>query len=78
MFRVNVDIADYKKQRAGRLAEHAQQWLDQVKKDGKPLDLPPMNAADRRVIHKLAGEHGLTTESVGEGRERHIVLKPSD
>ncbi|OGL29683.1 single-stranded DNA-binding protein [Candidatus Saccharibacteria bacterium RIFCSPHIGHO2_02_FULL_47_12] len=78
MFRVNVDIADYKKQRAGRLAEHAQQWLDQVKKDGKPLDLPPMNAADRRVIHKLAGEHGLTTESVGEGRERHIVLKPAE
>ena len=75
--RVNVDIADYKKQRAGRLAEHAQQWLDQVKKDAKPVDLPPMNAADRRTIHKLAEEYGLTTESMGEGRDRHIVLKPT-
>jgi spoIIIJ-associated protein len=78
MIRVNVDIADYKKQRANRLADRATEWLDQVKKDGKPIDLPPMNAADRRVIHKLAGEHGLTTESIGEGRDRHIVLKPTE
>jgi predicted RNA-binding protein Jag len=37
--------------------------------------LPPMNAADRRVVHKAATDYGLETESVGEGRERHIVLK---
>jgi predicted RNA-binding protein Jag len=39
------------------------------------MDLEPMNAADRRVIHKLAGEYGVTSESAGEGRDRHIVLK---
>jgi spoIIIJ-associated protein len=39
------------------------------------MELKPMNAADRRVIHKLAAESGLTSESVGEGRDRHIVLK---
>jgi predicted RNA-binding protein Jag len=40
--------------------------------------LPPMNAADRRVVHKAAVDFGLQTESVGEGRDRHIVLKPGD
>ena len=35
-----------------------------------------MNAADRRTVHKLAGEHGIETESIGEGRDRHIILKP--
>lgn len=75
--RVNIDIADYKKQRSERLAEHAKQWLDKVKESGKPMHLQPMNAADRRVVHKLAGEYGLQTESEGEGQERHIVLKPS-
>lgn len=75
--RVNVDIADYKKSRADRLSEKALQWVEAVKKDGKPIDLQPMNAADRRTIHKLAGEHGLETESVGEGRDRHIVIKPA-
>jgi predicted RNA-binding protein Jag len=36
-----------------------------------------MNAADRRVVHKAATDYGLETESVGEGRDRHIVLKPA-
>jgi spoIIIJ-associated protein len=76
--RVNVDIADYKKQRAHRLEERAQEWLEEVKNSGEPKHLPPMNAADRRTIHRLAGEHGLETVSEGEGRDRHIVLKPAE
>lgn len=73
--RVNVDIADYKKQRAERLSTKAEEWVKQVRDSGEPMDLQPMNAADRRVIHKLAAEYGLTSESVGEGRDRHIVLR---
>lgn len=76
--RVSIDIADYKKQRSDRLAERAKEWLEEVKKTGTPKSLQPMNAADRRTIHKLAGEYGLTTESEGEGRDRHIVLKPTE
>lgn len=75
--RVNVDIADYKRQRADRLRERAQAWVSEVKSSGKPMDLQPMNAADRRVVHQLASEYGLHTESTGEGRDRHIVLEPS-
>lgn len=74
--RVNVDIADYKKNRADRVAEQAKAWIKQVKDSGEPMELKPMNAADRRTVHKLADEEGLATESVGEARERHIVLKP--
>lgn len=75
--RVNVDIAEYKKQRADRLREKAEEWVEEVKKSGKALDLKPMNAADRRVVHKLAGDHGLATKSLGEGRDRHIILEPA-
>ena len=74
--RVNVDVAEYKLQRAGRLSEKALEWIASVKESGKPMHLDPMNAADRRVIHKLASEHGLETESEGEGRDRHIVINP--
>lgn len=73
--RVNVDVAEYKQQRADRLAEKAQTWIESVKKSGEPMHLQPMNASDRRTIHRLAGEHGIETESQGEGRDRHIVLK---
>lgn len=76
--RVNVDIADYKKQRADRLRERAEEWVKQVRDSGKPMDLQPMNAADRRVVHKLAAEYGVTSESDGEGRDRHIVLTPAE
>jgi spoIIIJ-associated protein len=76
--RVNVDIAEYKKQRADRLAEKATEWINSVKESNKPMDLKPMNAADRRTVHKVADEAGLITESVGEGRDRHIILKPAE
>lgn len=75
--RVNVDIADYKKQRATRLEEKAEVWIKEVQETGADKHLPPMNSADRRTIHKMAGEYGLLTESEGEGRDRHIVLKAS-
>ena len=73
--RVNVDVAEYKKQRAQRLAKTAEDWVKKVKETGEPMELKPMNAADRRTVHKLAQEWGLTSESTGEGRDRRIVLK---
>lgn len=73
--RVNVDVADYKKQRADRLREKAEAWVKRVQDSGEPMDLSPMNAADRRIVHQLAAEYGLTSESVGQGHDRHIVLK---
>jgi len=73
--RVNVDVADYKKQRADRLIEKATEWMKRVQESGDPMDLRPMNAADRRIIHKLAAEYNLVSESVGQDRDRHIVLK---
>ncbi len=75
--RVNVDVAEYKKQRADRLREKAVDWVKQVQTSGEPMALQPMNAADRRVIHQLAVEYDLASESAGDGRDRHIVLKPS-
>jgi spoIIIJ-associated protein len=75
--RVNVDVAEYKKQRAQRLAERAEEWMKKVKETGEPMELQPMNAADRRTIHKLAQEWGLISESVGDGMDRRIILKPA-
>ena len=74
--RVNVDIADYKKNRHERLAEKAEEWIKKVKDTNEPLSLKPMNAADRRIVHKVAAEYGLETHSEGEGRDRHIILAP--
>ena len=74
--RVNVDVAGYKKQHNERLAKDAEVWFARVRDSGESKALPPMSASDRRVIHKAAEDYGLTTESQGEGRDRHIVIKP--
>src|SRR6185436_10875014 len=63
--RVNVDVAEYKKQRAQRLASTAEEWVKRVKETGQPMELKPMNAADRRTIHKLAQDWNVTSESIG-------------
>jgi len=76
--RVNIDVAEYKKQRAQRLSSQAEEWMKRVKDSGEPMELKPMNAADRRTIHKLAHEWGLVSESSGEGRDRHIIIKPGE
>ncbi len=75
--RVSVDVAEYKKQRADRLAAQAEDWIRAVRDSGKEMELRPMNAADRRVVHNVASEAGLVSDSVGEGRDRRVVLKPS-
>jgi spoIIIJ-associated protein len=76
--RVNVDVADYKRQRAERIVTQAEDWFKHVRDSGEDKELPPMNAADRRAVHKAAVDYGLLSESVGSGRDRHIVLKPAD
>jgi spoIIIJ-associated protein len=74
--RVNVDIADYKKQRAERLSQQAEEWMKQVKTTGQPMELKPMSAVDRRTVHKLAQEYSLMSGSIGYDRDRRIVLAP--
>jgi spoIIIJ-associated protein len=76
--RVSIDVADYKKQRADRVAHQAEGWIKKVQDTGEPYELHPMNAADRRTVHRLAVENGLISDSVGEGRDRHIILKPGE
>ncbi len=76
--RVNVDVAEYKKHRAERLIARAATWVESVRDSGQSMELKPMSAVDRRVIHKLAQDSGLVSESVGDGRDRRIVLKPAE
>lgn len=72
--RVNVDVADYKRQRADRLTEKAEHWIEKVRSTGEPMTLD-LNPADRRIIHKLAEDYSdITTHSEGEGRERKLII----
>ena len=72
--RVNLDIADYKKQRADRLSEQARSWIEEVRKTGSS-HVERLNAADRRIVHQVATEYSdIKTFSEGEGYERRITI----
>ena len=74
IWRVNIDIADYKKQRAERIAKEARVWIEAVLSTGKP-HVAHLNPADRRIVHQVATEfEGIKTFSEGEGHERSITI----
>lgn len=72
--RVNLDIADYKKQRAEKIAAEARVWIEQVRQTGDS-HIANLNPADRRIVHKVAQEYSdIRTFSEGEGRDRRIII----
>ena len=72
--RVNLDVADYKRQRADRLAEKAREWIEEVRKTGNS-HVERLNAADRRIVHQVATEYSdIKTFSEGDGPERRITI----
>ncbi len=74
LIRVNVDVADYKKQREEKVAEKARGWIEEVRATGDS-HIARINAADRRIVHRVAQEYSdIQTFSEGEGRDRHIII----
>lgn len=75
--RVIIDVADWRKNKEEELAQRAKEWANQVLESKKELELEPMSSWQRRVIHvTLQDMEGVESESIGEGRERHLVIKP--
>jgi spoIIIJ-associated protein len=75
--RVNVDAAGYKRRHEERLLETARRAAARVRKSGEAFEMDPMSASDRRIIHIALREDAfVTTESVGEGADRRLIIKP--
>ena len=72
-----VDVEGYKQGRSEKLQALAWRLAEQVKDGSKPFTLEPMPAYERRVIHLALAEHpDVTTESVGLGEARKVVIRP--
>ena len=76
--RINLDIADYKKQHAEKIAEKARGWIEEVRRTGESK-IVDLNAADRWTVHHLVNEYSdIVTHSEGEGRDRRLVISLKD
>jgi len=75
--RLVVNIGDYRQKRAAGLEQMALDSAQRVKFSGQPMALFNLNPYERRVIHELLSKDlSVTTESEGEARNRHLVIKP--
>lgn len=74
--RVVIDVEGWRKQKHEELVTSAESWGKQVLETGKPLELEPQSPWQRRIVHMTIQEmDGVESESMGEGRDRHIVIK---
>lgn len=74
--RVVVDVEGWRKQKEEELVKSTQAWGKQVLENGQPVELEPQSPWQRRIVHMTISEmQGLSSESVGEGRDRHIVIR---
>ena len=72
-----LDINNYRHEREGLIAELARAAAKKVTATKQEVSLPAMNSYERRLVHvELAIHPDVTTESLGEGKERYIVIKP--
>ena len=75
--RITLDVAGYRTRREKTLRQLAQNVASKVLDNRRPYHFEPMSAMERRVVHMtIADIDGLSTESEGEGRKRHVVVFP--
>ena len=74
--KVNIDIGNYKTKKLKNLEREVKKLAREVMKTKVDVSLDPMNSYERRYIHNIVDSYkNVTTESEGEGKDRHIVIK---
>jgi spoIIIJ-associated protein len=76
--RVVVDADGYRERRAQTLREDAAAAADEAVRLGEPIELDPMPASERRVVHEFLRDRGdVKTHSEGDEPERYLVVSPA-
>ena len=74
---IAVDAQGYRARRERRLRELADQAATQALAENAPMELDPMSAAERKVVHlALADREDVETSSDGREPERFVVVWP--
>jgi spoIIIJ-associated protein len=77
-FPCHVDwIGGDRQQREAELAAMARDAAAKALTEGVDVELPAMDARDRRIVHVVLQDHDrVVSESRGEGSERRLVVSP--
>lgn len=77
--RVEIDADGYRERRAELLRADADDAADEAVSDGRPVELDPMPASERRIVHEhLRDRDDVETHSEGDEPDRYLVISPLD
>ncbi len=72
--RLILDVGGSRDARAAELASLVEHAVARIDAGAASASLPPMSSYERKIVHDLVAERGFTSESEGEGRDRHTVI----
>ncbi|HWR85594.1 MAG TPA: R3H domain-containing nucleic acid-binding protein [Rhodoglobus sp.] len=75
--RLILDIGGSRDARADELSALVDAAVLRLQEGASSAALPPMSSYERKLVHDLVAERGYVSESEGEGRDRHTVIRPS-
>jgi spoIIIJ-associated protein len=75
--RVVLDAEGYRQRRVEAIQGMAHRTARRAVRERRTVEMPPMNSAERRVVHLFLSENpGVTTESEGSGDNRRVKVSP--
>lgn len=75
--RVTLEVGDYKKNRSDYLKNLAFETKEKALSESREVSLPSLKPWERRIVHlELQDDKEVVSESIGDGRDRVLIVKP--
>lgn len=73
--RLILDIGGSRDARQRQLEDLVDRAIQRIDEGASQASLPAMSSYERKLVHDIAAGRGYSSESFGEGAERHTVLR---
>lgn len=71
----SIDAGNFRETRRASLIEQAKKLAGEVKETGKTKTIPPLNPAERRIVHMaLQEDNTIRSRSVGDGLFKKVLI----
>lgn len=74
--RLILDIGGSRSTREAELTTLVDRAIERIQAGAQAAALPPMSSYERKIVHDIVASRGFSSESEGEGRDRHTVISP--
>jgi len=72
--RLILDVGGSREARVAELTILVDKAIERIDGGAASAALPPMSSYERKLVHDVVSERGFSSESEGEGRDRHTVI----